>query len=557
MRAIARTLGLAAILALSAAPLHAAVIQVDPGSWPGEYRIAGGPFVTGVSSASLAPGGPYTVALRFIGDVSFSVDGAGNVTSLSPDSADGVGATLALRNTTVTVDPGAFAGGFRVQWFTFGGGVRTFPLVPGLTLTYPCNVQFSGDVFFQVDGAGSVVNLTPASATASGSTLSLKNALVSIDPGAFLGAYRSMPGAAFVTGPQSFTVVPGPTMPWAAAIQGSGDIFYRVDTPGTVVNLTPDSATASGSTLTFKNATVHVDPGAYPGLYAVLGSALGLGPRTFTVVPGPTMPWFIGLQFVGDLFFRVDTPGSVVNLSPDSMDVTGGDTMVLRNRTIYVKPANLATPYNLVFYSLGTGIRSFAVVPGPTLSWRIDTFSGAGSFQVLDPCDVVPDTVTIAADTFEIACTPFGSCTDLDEDGYGAPGDPTCPAGAAADCDDLDASVHPGAAETCDGVDNDCSGSAAAGEVDADHDGFMTCAGDCNDAQASQHPGVPELPGNAVDENCDGSLGACNPSATWRNHGQFVRCVAQEVNALVAAGAITQDQGDALVSDAARSNVGK
>ncbi|HJQ98697.1 MAG TPA: putative metal-binding motif-containing protein, partial [Candidatus Polarisedimenticolaceae bacterium] len=503
MNAKARMLVVAALFALCAAPLHAAVIQVDPGSWPGEYRIAGGPVVTGAGSADLSPG-TYTVGLRFVGDVTFSIDGSGNVTSLTPDSADGVGNTLVLKNTTVTVDPGAYTGGHRVLWFAFGSGVRTYPLVPGLTLTYQLNVQFAGDVFLQVDGVGSVVNLTPASATASGSTLTLQNATVDIDPGAFTGSYRGMVGMPFVTGPHSYVVVPGPTMPWAAAVQGSGDIFYRVDTPGTVVCLTPGSATASGSTLTFKNATVHVDPGAYPGLYAMLGSPLGLGPRTFTVVPGPTMPWFIGLQFVGDLHFRVDTPGTVVNLSPDSMDVTGGDTVVLRNRTIYVKPANLATPYNLVFYSLATGIRSFAVVPGPTLSWRIDTFSGAGSFQVLDPCEVDPETLTIASDTFEIACTPFGSCTDLDEDGYGSPGDPTCPAGGAADCDDLDASIHPGAAEICDGVDNDCSGSAGAGEIDADHDGYRVCAGDCNDAQASQHPGVVELPGNAVDENCDG-----------------------------------------------------
>jgi hypothetical protein len=46
-------------------------------------------------------------------------------------------------------------------------------------------------------------------------------------------------------------------------------------------------------------------------------------------------------------------------------------------------------------------------------------------------------------------------CTDGDKDGYYAQS--TC--GTAADCDDADASVHPGAPEVCgDGVDQDCSG---------------------------------------------------------------------------------------------------
>lgn len=45
------------------------------------------------------------------------------------------------------------------------------------------------------------------------------------------------------------------------------------------------------------------------------------------------------------------------------------------------------------------------------------------------------------------------ACLDApDGDGDGAP--------APADCDDADPSVHPGAAETCNGIDDDCSGAA-------------------------------------------------------------------------------------------------
>ena len=58
-------------------------------------------------------------------------------------------------------------------------------------------------------------------------------------------------------------------------------------------------------------------------------------------------------------------------------------------------------------------------------------------------------------------------------------------------------------------------------------------------------------------ENCDGSIGACDPCFPWKNHGEFVRCVAHEVEALVTAGLITEEEGDALVSSAAQSDIGK
>lgn len=49
-------------------------------------------------------------------------------------------------------------------------------------------------------------------------------------------------------------------------------------------------------------------------------------------------------------------------------------------------------------------------------------------------------------------------CIDGDGDGYGSPGSAACPAGPAADCHDGDPSLNPGAAEACNGVDDDCDG---------------------------------------------------------------------------------------------------
>jgi hypothetical protein len=49
------------------------------------------------------------------------------------------------------------------------------------------------------------------------------------------------------------------------------------------------------------------------------------------------------------------------------------------------------------------------------------------------------------------------NCTDVDGDGFGVSGDPTCPEGTQTDCDDADPNVHPGALELCrNGVDDEC-----------------------------------------------------------------------------------------------------
>jgi hypothetical protein len=82
---------------------------------------------------------------------------------------------------------------------------------------------------------------------------------------------------------------------------------------------------------------------------------------------------------------------------------------------------------------------------------------------------------------------------DADLDGF---------AGCAGDCDDTNPTVHPDAAEGCDGIDNDCDGSPAADEVDADLDGAMVCDGDCDDTDPSVAPDAAEVC-DGLDNDCD------------------------------------------------------
>lgn len=73
----------------------------------------------------------------------------------------------------------------------------------------------------------------------------------------------------------------------------------------------------------------------------------------------------------------------------------------------------------------------------------------------------------------------------FDDDGDGV-------SDCAGDCNDGNAGVHPGAAETCNGLDDDCDG--AVDDLDLDLDGVSVCGvGDCNDADAGAFAAPPEV----------------------------------------------------------------
>ena len=173
---------------------------------------------------------------------------------------------------------------------------------------------------------------------------------------------------------------------------------------------------------------------------------------------------------------------------------------------------------------------------------------------------------------------------DDDNDGYcdsgmavGPSGTPTCPhtpsGGVGNDCNDNNLGIHPGAAETCgdgvdsncdgsdpvcsppvctptnggvetcDGIDNDCSGAVDEG-CDDDNDGYCdsgmavgpsgtpTCphtpsggvGNDCNDNNLGIHPGAAETCGDGVDSNCDGSDPVCSPPVCTPTNGGVETC---------------------------------
>jgi alpha-tubulin suppressor-like RCC1 family protein len=117
--------------------------------------------------------------------------------------------------------------------------------------------------------------------------------------------------------------------------------------------------------------------------------------------------------------------------------------------------------------------------------------------------------------------SPCDRNADVDGDGHRAQ---NC---GGDDCDDNDANRYPGNTEVCDGShDEDCN-AGTVGDTDMDTDGYVSsaccnartgmpsvCGDDCNDMARSVHPSATEAC-NGIDDNCNGTADDSLPIFTY------------------------------------------
>ncbi len=182
-------------------------------------------------------------------------------------------------------------------------------------------------------------------------------------------------------------------------------------------------------------------------------------------------------------------------------------------------------------------------IPG---TWSPGTVSNtATNIYIFTPADGQCATKTTLLVKIDQGITYY---RDLDGDGYGSDSTiTTCtetpPAGYVAidgDCNDNNATVHPGATELCNGKDDNCNAQIDEGcnlttwYRDNDGDGYgnsdstlstgtrpagyVAQGGDCNDHNVYMHPGASD-PCNGIDDNCNGLIDeeACERRLFYRD----------------------------------------
>ena len=209
-----------------------------------------------------------------------------------------------------------------------------------------------------------------------------------------------------------------------------------------------------------------------------------------------------------------------------SVITAGGPTTFCQGGSVGL---NLAGAYNNYLWSTGATTGSIAATS--TGSYFVTAYD-------FDGCPHLSNSISVTA-------LPNATWyADNDGDSYGNPGTSqvTCtgaPSGYVAnntDCNDNNAAINPAATETCNGIDDDCDGSADDGltfstwYADADGDnygnaattttacsqpsGYVSNGTDCNDNNGAINPGATENC-NGIDDDCDGLTDEGCGTYTW------------------------------------------
>jgi hypothetical protein len=163
-----------------------------------------------------------------------------------------------------------------------------------------------------------------------------------------------------------------------------------------------------------------------------------------------------------------------------------------------------------------------------------------------DVCDLDDDGDGIPDDVDNCPTSDNGGQGDLDGDGIGDSCDPDDDGDDVADeVDNCPLTANPGQSD----FDGDLAGDAC--DDDDDDDGYLDVDDSCAATELGAHT---DGAGCSSAQRLDNT---CPSDGEYRNHGAYIRCISHETEAQVNLGLITEEEKDAIVSQAAGSSIGK
>ena len=395
--------------------------------------------------------------------------------------------TLEIATASVTFETSGFVGVWTLiddtdNSVVFSGtGDQTAELEPGI---YQIDIGTNLD-YIEVEANGNVISANPVTYTGGQGQVTFNTALVLIDPALYHGLWGILGVVGYNTvtdpGPQVLTLVRN--LDYSVRIAGSSTSQFNIaiDGAGMVSSLNPDAASAAGDTLTFNTTDMYIDPGLYPGAYAVWG-VVGFDatsqPGIQSVKLLPALNYNVRITGIIQSQFTIGLSASGLVTSFNTDAATGmADMLLLNTTTIMVDPGAYTGPWQVRGAFGSHGIDWVELPPGLGYKFFLSS-TDTLIFSVSEPCAVNPNQFTLAGESFSLSCgTP-----DADDDGV-PDDDDNCPQTPNPDQVDQD----------IDDIGNLC-------DDDLDGDGVDNQLDNCPDIENINQQ---DLDGDDIGDACD------------------------------------------------------